>query len=109
MANRLVSNMYIIDSHQLGSPLRYGNSDGTVNTSPGKMLVWGVVFLPLTTAGYLSIALGNTANVVLDYKYIDGGAGMFQRTQVDHFGYGVPWKDVYIPTLSAATAVLILG
>jgi hypothetical protein len=109
MANRLVSNCYIIDSHQIATPLVYGVSAALCTTANvGKMKVIAVNFMANDTTGAIQIAVGNTANIILDYKFIDGGAGKFQRTQVDHFGYGVPFSSVFIPSITASTAVLIL-
>lgn len=108
MANRLVSNMYIIDSHQIARPLAYGTSDGILNTTTanvGKMRVMAVIFNALDTTARCQIALGNTANIVLDYQ---STAATGTKPQVDHFGYGVPWQGVFIPTITAGTAVLVL-
>lgn len=110
MANRLVSNMYIIDSNQVATPLYYGNSGSTTSgLQQGKMRVAAVIFMANDTTGAIQIAVGNTANIVFDYKFIDGGSGKFQRCQIDGFGgYAVPLLNVYIPTITAATACLVL-
>ena len=109
MANRLVSNMYIIDSHQLSLPLPYGTTNNPTSDQQGKMKVKGVVFIPMNTSATLSIAIGNTANVVL--KYAAYGSGTIIQSnvpQVDHWE-SAEWLNVYVPFMSACTACLILG
>ena len=105
MANRLVSNMYIIDSHQLASPLPYG----TVGDIQGKMKVCGVIFMPADTSATLQIAVGASSNVVL--KYAAHGSGTIIESGVPQVDYWdtTEWLDVYIPVMSACTACLILG
>lgn len=113
MANRLVSNVYIIDSHQVAQPLYYGNSGSTSSgLQQGKMKVTAVIFMGLDTSAACSIAVGNTANVILNYGFMVAGTGatqLFQqKTEVYRLGYGVPLSSVYIPTITATTACLIL-
>jgi hypothetical protein len=111
MVNRLVSNMYIVDSEQITRPLAYGVSAAICTTANvGKMKVSSVIFMAMTTASQLKIAIGDTSNIVLDYTLVTAGTGTvaIQRTLVDHFGYSVPWKSVFIPVITAATAVLVL-
>jgi hypothetical protein len=113
MANRLVSNMYIIDSNQCALPLLYGSSATVCTTANcASMRVMSVVFIAVDTTAQCSIALMDTNNVVMDYKLIKMGSGndsgLANRTSVEHFGYGVPWKGVFIPTITACTAVLVL-
>lgn len=111
MANRLVSNMYIIDSHQLAQPLFYGDSGGTGNSvQNAKMLVTAVIFNPVDTSGRCVIAVGNSANIVMDFKAYGSGAIIQSNApQVNFFGYPVPWSSVYVPVITAATACLVLG
>lgn len=114
MANRLVSNMYIIDSHQIARPLAYGTSDGVVNTTTsnvGKMKVMSIIFLANDTSANIKIAVGATNNIFLEYKFMStntNDAGLLHKSQVDHFGYGVPLAGVFIPTITASTAILVL-
>ena len=121
MANRLVSNMYIIDSHQVATPLSYGLTAG--NSTPilnafattanvGKMRLQSIIFMATTTAAQVKIAVGNTNNIIFDYTLIKANTipgETYQRTKVDIMGYGVPLQGVFIPVITACTAVLVLG
>lgn len=110
MANRLVSNMYIIDSHQVALPLAYGTTNRSLLPSyNGKMKVSGVIFMPVDTTGALTIALGNTANIVLKYAAFGSGTIIQSNVpQVDHWD-AIEWLNVYVPVLTACTACLILA
>ena len=115
MANRLVSNMYIIDSASTTSPLPYGLVSSVTSTwgvattaNVGKMWVTGVAVWFSDTTGAIQFALGNTANVVLSYKATGSGNFITSPTpQVDHWE-PTTWNGVFIPLLTACTATLIL-
>lgn len=117
MVNRIVGSMYIIDSSSVTSPLPYGIVSSTTSLwsaattkNTAKMNVSAVIIMAQTTASRLVVALGNTTNVVLDYTIITGATGGYtdQRTIVDHFGFGVPWQNVFIPVCTACTATFVL-
>ena len=110
MTNRLVSNMYIIDSEQIAQPLTYGVSAALCTTANvGKMKVSAVIFIAMTSNARCQIALGDTTNVILDYGFFNAQSNaMTQRVQVDHFGYGVPWSSVFVPVITASTMCLVL-
>lgn len=113
MANRIVGNVYIVDSQQIHLPLPFGSSSGTLactTANVGKMNVTAVIFMATNTAARAVVALMSTANVILDYTVITAGTGTheWQRTQVDHFGYGVPMTGIMIPVLTASTIGLVL-
>lgn len=114
--------MYIIDSHQVATPLSYGLTAG--NSTPilnmfattanvGSMRLQSIIFMATTTAAQIRIAVGDTNNIIFDYTLVRartmGGEDIFQRTKVDIMGYGVPLKGVFIPLITACTAVLVLG
>jgi len=114
MANRLISNMYIIDSSSVSSPLPYGlvgaNTAWAAATTAnvGKMWVTGVAVWFTDTSGAIQFALGNTSNIVLNYKATGSGNFLTSPTpQVDHWE-PTTWNGVFIPLLTACTAALIL-
>jgi hypothetical protein len=116
MTNRLVQNMYIIDSASTTCPIPYGYNGQPIEwnlattANVGKMKVTSVIFMASTTAARCQIAIGDTTNVVLDYALVTAGTGTIgvQRTQVDSFGYGVPWMGVFPVVVTACTMCLVL-
>ena len=113
MANRIVGNIYIVDSQQIHLPLPFGSDVGSVvstTANVGKMNVTAVIFMANDTSARAAIALMSTANIILDYTVVTAGTGTheWQRTQVDHFGYGVPMAGIMIPFLTASTLGFVL-
>ena len=109
--NRLVSNIYIVDSQQIHLPLPYATSGVTCTTANvGKMIVSGVIFQAVDTSARCKVALMSTTNVILDYGVVTAGTGTheWERTTIYSFAHGVPMMGIMIPTITAATACFIL-
>lgn len=114
MANRLVSNFYIIDSHQIALPLPMGFKDSAglarcTTANNGQMMVSGFVFMPVDTTATITIAVQNTANIIM--KYVAWGSGLIVQSgypQVDHWE-PVQMHNVFIPVITAATGAFILA
>lgn len=103
MANRLVSNVYIIDS-ALGNVVTLPMGDVS---NPGKFRIASVGFSANDTTAAVQIAVGNSANIVINYGYL-GGSGLLPKMQIDQLG-GVEWAGpIYVPTVTAGTAYLYL-
>jgi hypothetical protein len=68
----------------------------------------GVVFMPSDTTGALSIALGDTKNIIL--KFLAYGSGTVIQSPQPVISNWDPmnWKQVFIPVITAATACLLL-
>lgn len=104
MANRLVSNVYIIDSQLSATvPLPWGDP----NNIP-KMRIAAIGFYALNTAAQFQIAINNSSNVVAQYGFFfqgSVGTAYWQQMQIDRMG-DVEWQQIYVPLLVNATGYL---
>jgi len=115
MANRLTTNFYIVDTATGNIPLPYGlqGTSAAVATTAniGKMKVIDIIFIANDTTATAVVAVGNTGNVIASYGFLFSTSPsniMWNKTQVDHFGIGIPTLGVYVPTMTASTLVFVL-
>jgi hypothetical protein len=113
--------MYIIDSEQIASPLAYGINFATstpvlsseaTTANVGKMNVYSIIFIAQDTSAQVKFAIGDTNNIVIDYLLMNpdtAGSYIQQRNYVHELGEPVSWNGVFIPVITACTAVLVLG
>ena len=105
MANRIVGNIYIIDSQQAATvPLAW----------PSNAKVAAAAFWSQSTAGELIMTMGgNSNNAVIKMGYLNQavattGLAVTQATQWASFSPGVYFDQLAVSTLTAGTAWLYM-
>lgn len=107
MANRLVSNVIIVDSAAGSTPIinTLSNSAGHIT----KFHVNAITFWSANTTGACTVACGNgSTGIIAMFGWVNGGAGFAPATQTTSFGQEQSLEDIMIPTLSAGTAWIYL-
>lgn len=105
MANRLVSNVYIIDSQLSATvPLPWGDPNNI-----SKMRIISIGFYSLDTTAKMQICLNNSSHTVAQFGWIGSATTVNQQMQSINFGGpGVEWQQVFVPLLTAGTGYLYL-
>lgn len=107
MANRLVSNVIIVDSAAGNTPIisTISNSTGQIS----KFRVNTLTFWSSNTTGACNIACGDgSTGVIAMFGWVNGGAGFAPATQSIPFGQQQSLEDIKVPLLTAGTAFIYL-
>jgi len=113
MANRLVSNVIIVDSAAGSTPIVQTISNSRNHIT--KMHVNAIAFWSADTTGACQVACGNgSTGVIASFSWLQGGAPANSinggpATQSTQFGQNQPLEDIMIPTLTAGTAWIYLA
>lgn len=104
MANRIVGNIYIIDSA----------SGATTDLAwPSNLKCKSAAFWSSTTAGELILTMGGTNNQVIHFSFLTllaaSNTSVVPATQSLSFGDGVYFDALAVGTITAGTGFLYFG